>query len=434
MRATDPRAVRRLGMAVLAGSALMASPVRGQESVSVSLAAALRLRVEGWSNFGFDPDQDDTFLLSRILFGTDLRLGDHFRVYVQARSSLSTPRDLPGGRRSIDADDLGLQNAFLDVVLPLGEDYRLTARGGRQEMSFGKQRLVSPLDWANTQRTFDGARAILEAKGVTAQGYWARKVNVRKSDFNVSDDESDFFGVYVTDSLVAGSLGLDVYWLALVRDSAAFNGTSGKENRQTIGARVGGALAGARLHYDVEAAFQFGALAGKDISAFMVGSQATYAFTRAPVRPRVLVGFDYGSGDANPGGEVGTFNQLFPLGHAFLGYADVVGRQNVISPSIGVGLEPVRGLNIAIRGYRFWRASLHDALYNAGGAVVRAPGDGESRSVGSELDFTTAYRFGGHLTALVGYSRFFAGRFVEETGPSDDTGFLYASLTARLSN
>ena len=412
----------------------MASPVRGQESVSVGLAAELRLRVESWSNFGFRPDQDDVFLLGRLLLGADLRLGDRFRAYLQARSSLSTERDLPGGRRPIDADDLGVQNAFLDVTLPIGADSRITARGGRQELSFGKQRLVSPLDWANTQRTFDGARAILEAKGVTVQGYWARKVNVRKSELNVSDDQSDFFGVYVTDSLVAGSLGLDVYWLALVRDSAAFNGTSGKENRQTIGARVGGALAGARLLYDVEAAVQFGALGGEDISAFMVGSQATYTFTRVPVRPRVLVGFDYGSGDANAGGDVGTFNQLFPLGHAFLGYADVVGRQNVISPSVGAGLEPLRGLNVAIRGYRFWRASLHDALYNAGGAVVRAPGESASRSVGSELDFTAAYRLGGHLTGLVGYSRFFAGRFIEETGPSDDTGFLYASLTARLWN
>ncbi len=423
-------------MAALAAGAFLTStsPLRGQPTVSVGLAAELRLRTESWSSFGFRPDQDDVFLLGRLLLGADLRLGDHFRAYLQARSSLSTERDLPGGRRPIDADDLGLQNAFLDVMLPIGADWRITARGGRQELSFGNQRLVSPLDWANTQRTFDGARAILEAKGLTVQGYWARKVNIRKSERNVSDDRSDFFGVYVTDSLVAGSLGFDVYWLALVRDSAAFNGTSGKENRQTIGARVGGALAGARLLYDVEAAAQFGALGGEDVSAFMVGSQATYTFTRVPVRPRVLVGFDYGSGDANAGGDVGTFNQLFPLGHAFLGYADVVGRQNVISPSVGVGLEPLRGLNIAFRGYRFWRASLNDALYNAGGAVVRTPVEGASRSVGSELDFTTAYRFGGHLTGLVGYSRFFAGRFIEETGPSDDTGFLYASLTARLWN
>lgn len=432
MRATDPRAVRRLGMAVLAGSALMASPVRGQESVSVSLAAELRLRVESWSNFGFDPDQDDTYLLGRILFGTDLRLGDHFRVYVQARSALSTERDLPGGRRPIDADDLGLQNALLDVILPLGEDSRLTARGGRQELSFGKQRLVSPLDWANTQRTFDGARAILNTKGVEVQGYWAQLVKVRKSDFNRSDAGMDFFGVYATHASATGSLGLDVYWLALVRDSAAFNGTSGRENRHTVGVRIGGATKGARLEYDVEGSFQFGALGEERISAFMLGSVLTYKFGPAPALPWLLAGFDLGSGDSSEGGDVGTFNQLFPLGHAYLGYADVVGRQNVISPSVGVGIEPIKGLVIALRGYHFWRARVGDALYNAGGAVVRAPGESDSRTVGNELDVTTTYRFARYFLGQVGYSRFFAGSFIEDTGPSDDISFLYASLTARF--
>ncbi len=408
------------------------SPERSDRTVSVDLAAESRLRVESWSNFGFDPDQDDTFLLGRILFGTDLSLGNHFRVYVQARSSLSTERDLPGGRRSIDADDLGFQNAFLDVILPLGEDSRLTARGGRQELLFGKQRLVSPLDWANTQRTFDGGRAILNAKGVEVQGYWAQLVRVRKSEFNRSDAGMDFFGIYATQSLNDGSVDYDLYWLALVRDSAAFNGTSGKEKRHTLGARVGGDPRGTGLQYDVGTGFQFGSLGGQSISAFMVGSLLTYRFSRVKAVPRVLVGFDFGSGDDAAGGAVGTFNQLFPLGHAFLGHADVVGRQNVISPSIGTDLEPVRGLNLALKGHRFWRASINDALYNAGGVVVRAPGASEARLVGDELDLTTTYRFARHFIGQLGYSRFFTGPYLEETGPSADMGFFYVSLTARL--
>ena len=32
---------------------------------------------------------------------------------------------------------------------------------------------------------------------------------------------------------------------------------------------------------------------------------------------------DYASGDGVPGGDVGTFNQLYPLEHAYLGYMDL---------------------------------------------------------------------------------------------------------------
>jgi hypothetical protein len=408
------------------------APPSSESAVSINLAAELRLRMESWSSFGLEPDQDDVFLLGRILFGTDLHLGDHIRVYVEARSSLSTKRDLLGGRRPIDADDLGLQNALLDVIFPLGADSKLTARGGRQELSFGKQRLVSPLDWANTQRTFDGAGAIVDAKGLSVQGYWARLVRVRKSDFNKSDNGMDFFGIYATNSLADQSLGFDAYWLALVRDSTSFNGTSGKENRHTLGARVSGTSASSGLEYDVEGSFQFGTLGGERISAFMLASLLAYRFSPVAAVPRLLVGFDFGSGDASAGGPVGTFNQLFPLGHAFLGHADVLGRQNVISPSVSVDLQPLRGLTVALRGYRFWRASVNDALYNAGGVVVRAPGASDSKTVGDELDLTTTYRFAGHFIGQLGYSRFFTGPFIEETGPSDDTGFLYVSITARL--
>ena len=36
-----------------------------------------------------------------------------------------------------------------------------------------------------------------------------------------------------------------------------------------------------------------------------------------------------------------AFNQLYPLGHAYLGYMDYVGRQNIISPSAGISVSPL---------------------------------------------------------------------------------------------
>ncbi len=77
----------------------------------------------------------------------------------------------------------------------------------------------------------------------------------------------------------------------------------------------------------------------------------------------VYLEFDYASGDSRPGGNVGTFNQLYPTAHSNLGYIDYIGRQNIISPSAGVTMSPARDLTLSLQQYFFWRASDHDALF-----------------------------------------------------------------------
>jgi hypothetical protein len=45
-----------------------------------------------------------------------------------------------------------------------------------------------------------------------------------------------------------------------------------------------------------------------------------------------------------------------------------------------------------------------------------------------EVDLITTRRFGRHLIAQLGYGHFFAGKAIEESGPSDDIDFAYLSL------
>jgi hypothetical protein len=150
-----------------------------------------------------------------------------------------------------------------------------------------------------------------------------------------------------------------------------------------------------------------------------------------PVRswsPRVYLEFDYASGDKKPGGGVGTFNQLYPNAHPFLGYMDYIGRQNIISPDAGITINPVRDLTLSLQQYFFWRASDRDALYNKAGAVLR-PGTGTTaRYVGAETDLLGTYNFTRHLQGYAGYSYFYAGAFIHKTGRDKDSNFFYAAL------
>jgi hypothetical protein len=421
--------VQQAGSAQAAVQPLKQVPVGWQGHMWIGFGAQLRTRIESWRNFSFGTpsNHDAAYVLQRFLLSTDVHVSRRVRAYLEAKSAMLTDRDLPGGRRPADADDLDLQNAYVEGTLEPVEGWVIRGRGGRQELSLGKQRLVSALDWANTRRTFDAARGTTTIGAWTLDGFVARPVRVVKSGFNRWDGSTDFFGLYANKK--PGKLpGLDVYWLGLHHDLATFNGTTGRERRQTLGARLAGKGVRGRAEYDVEAAYQWGRVGASRISAAMFGGELAHTLARVPGQPRVHAGLDYASGDGSPGGQVGTFNQLFPLGHAFLGYIDLVGRQNVVALNAGAGIMPNESLQADVTAHHFRRASTGDALYHAGGAVERAPDGTRAATVGAELDVTLTWRPGRHVAGLVGYSRFFAGPFIEETGAAENVQFVYGSL------
>ena len=59
---------------------------------------------------------------------------------------------------------------------------------------------------------------------------------------------------------------------------------------------------------------------------------------------------------------------------------------------------------------------------------MRPGSAGSDRAIGSELDLTLGYRFDQHTVGLLGYSHFFAGSFIRESGSSDDIDFVYLQM------
>jgi hypothetical protein len=404
-------------------------PLSRDGVIWASFGGSARLRLENWSNFNFVPGADDTFLLWRLLMHVDVHLGENIRAFVQGKSSLSTKRDLPGGTRTLDVDELDLEEAFADFRIPFGSDLSLTLRPGRQWLLFGRQRVVSPLTWSNTLRRWDGASAILECGGWTAQGFWGEFVPVLKYDFNVPDRQTQLYGVYATGPVLGSDLSMDFYMLGLDKGTnVTFDGTTGPERRYTLGGRAFGKVGATGLDYDVEGAWQWGDVGAGDVNAAMFGGIVGYRAEGLWGQPRFTAGFDWGSGDRTAGGDVETYNQLFPLGHAFLGYIDVIGRQNIASFNLGASVQPLKNFTVSLTGYQFWRADSADALYDAGGAVVRPGAPGASLNVGQEIDLVLSYQFDRHLLGELGYSHFFAGDFIDESGPGDDIDFLYVQL------
>ena len=408
-------------------------PVTPDQNVWLSVGGQVRERFEYFGEYLFGAEggkkKSDGYLLSRFRLSVDLHITQYFRVFAEGKSSLSTDRELIGGRTNAFVDTIDLQNGFADLMIPFGNQASVTVRGGRQELLFGAQRLVGPSDWGgNVRRTFDGAGGIIRFRDWSITPFWAELVVVDKYNFNRASTDQQLFGIYGTGGLHILPVNLDLYWLGVHNPEVTFNGTRGTERRHTLGGRVWGNIGKTGLDFEVEGAAQVGTIGSKDILASMFTAVLGYTLPIERFSPRVYVEFDYASGDDRPGGDVHTFNQLYPTGHSFLGYIDYIGRQNIISSSAGLAVSPLRGLSLSLQQYFFWRESDRDALYNKSGGIIRPGNTTRARYVGAGTDLYVTYNFDRHILLYGGYSHFFPGDFIDKTGPSNGSDFFYTAI------
>jgi hypothetical protein len=407
-------------------------PLTTDGSVWLTIGGQARERGEYFRHFLFGasaPEDTDAYLASRFRLSADLHVTPYFRMFAEGKSAFVLDRDLQGGRTTSFVNELDLLNGFADIMIPLGEQANVTLRGGRQELIFGAQRLVGVSDFTNAfPRTFDGGRGIIRIGDWTISPFWAKLVVVDKYKFDKSTSDTKLFGIYSTGPLPFVPVNLDAYWLSADNAGVTINATSGRERRQTIGARTWGKIGQTHLDFEIEGAGQFGTVGRGDVAAGMFTAVLGYTLPVPGLAARVYAEFDYASGDGEPGGHVGTFNQLQPSAHSFLGYMDFIGRQNIVNSLVGVTVSPVRNLTLSLQQYFFWRASERDALYNKQGVVLR-PGTGTTaRYVGAEVDLLATYNFTRHVQVYTGYSHFFPGEFIEKTGPSRGSDFLYGAI------
>lgn len=196
-------------------------PLNDSGDVYLSLGGQARYRYEYFNNanFGVGPQDDDGFHLTRLMANADLHLGPNVRVFVQGISAYEDQRT--GGPRPQDANELDLHQAFVDLILPFSNDNStsLTLRGGRQNLLYGAERLISPLDWTNTRRTFDGFKASLKLGDQTIDAFAVEPELIQRERVDYPDDHAVFAGVYDTILLPAvlphANTRLELYGLYL---------------------------------------------------------------------------------------------------------------------------------------------------------------------------------------------------------------------------
>lgn len=401
----------------------------------LSIGGEFRFRMESSTNAAYgaiaEPTQDNVQLY-RMYTHFDLKYRDAARVFLQLGSALIGDRERP--TRAIDENRFAVQQLFVDLK-PFGDGTPLTLRVGRQDLQYGNQRFVSPLDWANTRRRFDAVKLFWTAETWQFDVFYAKPVIVRAEHPDRYEEDLDFYGAYFTYTGVDRH-GVDVFFFALDDTSNRTNpnGASGDMSRYTLGGRFWGK--NGNWDYEAMLAGQWGTWAGDTIHAWAWTVDGGYTFAERPWQPRVGAAFDFASGDSNPraGSTAGTFDQLFPLGHAWLGLIDVIGRQNINAFNLNLTAWPVpKKVNARLAWHTFWLNAKEDFQYNAGGAPGRRDPTGNSgREVGQEFDLTVLWKIDRQSALLFGYSHFWDNDFIVNTGSSEDPDLLYVQYSYKF--
>lgn len=164
-----------------------------------------------------------------------------------------------------------------------------------------------------------------------------------------------------------------------------------------------------------------------------------YTFDTAPWKPRLSLEYNYASGDRDSDdGRSQSFQNLFPSNHAKFGYMDEFSWRNLHDAGVQLTAKPTRTVDFDLNYHAFWLADTRDYWFRSNGLSslrtttpdgrdVREAGAG--RFAGQELDFVVSWSPARWLTVEAGYSHFFAGSYLRDTGADDDADFGYVMAT-----
>ena len=404
--------------------------------------------------------RNQNYIVQRIRLGFDFDVNKN----VLAHAMIDSNRTWGGDQNTIQGagnDTASMKQAYFKLrnlgdLSPILEN--VTVLAGRKQWAYGDQRLIGHLNWTNVGRAHDGA-IIRWQKNKNWVDIVMSQVGVDATDgpgpgqtIASTDREEFLYGFYSHFQNPFGTEGILAEPYLLVRDRARDRvDTDAGETRYYGGLRIVGKkipwLPG--LDFTAEQVFQWGqdkeadSLSSNDISAFGGGWKVGYRFASAPWTPRIGYEFVYASGDDKPntsgdGNNQSSnkrFSQLYPLGHAHLGYMDQHGWENIEAHRASINLKPTKKLVLNADLWFFEAAEVEDDWRSVGGGTARVGGNfansvegGASKRIsvddeyGQELDLVMKYKLFKNVGVVGGYSHYWQGDFMEDTNHGNAPG------------
>ena len=219
-----------------------------------------------------------------------------------------------------------MHQLFVDLVGNIRKDGQLTLRVGRQEMSYGAERLIAAREGPNNRRAFDEVRLLYKQGAVSVDAFFGNPVEIDPT--GAFDDRAvagvRFWGVYATMPFhPLPGIRSDFYYLGLINPQVSFNQNypppqfpPEREECHTVGTRFFGTLG----HWDLndEVIYQFGQFGSGQVNAWSIATDHGYTLGKLWGQPRLGLRVAVASGDNNKNNpNLQTFNPLFVRGNYF---------------------------------------------------------------------------------------------------------------------
>ena len=349
-----------------------------------------------------------------------------------------------------ESDRLDLHQAYFTIGNH--KEFPFSIKAGRQELTYGDERLVGAFAWNNIGRSFDAVKLRWQNEWFAADFFTGMPVIPEDGQFDNSNTHDSLSGVYATSLKIPKTI-LEGYFLARNASRGAINIEPSPQFPQptardiyTVGGRLKNKLNEiGNFDYTLEGAYQFGDYAATAISprlrqdAFMFVANVGYTFADLWATPRLAIEYAYGSGDNNSkDGVHGTFDNLFPTNHKFYGYMDFASLQNLQDVRAIFQLKPTTRSSVSLEGHGFWLANKNDSFYNVGGGA-RATGGytvnpNNGNFLGTEIDLIGGYALTRNSVLEAGYGHFYTGEYIDKsvTGGSTDADWVYVQTTIKF--
>lgn len=417
---------------------------------------------------GTTVDNDNSYFSQKILAHVGYT-AKWWSVYVQGRSSGTSGDDRswnatnpgPGGAGPESDGPADLQQAY--VTVGNHKEFPVSLKVGRQELSYGDERLVGAFAWNNIGRVFDAAKIRWQNSLFAAEAFTSKIVLPDDNSFNTWNDYNVFSGVHLSTKKVPKTL-TELYFFARndgvgsasAQDPVSFPpfqmAAPVARDIYTLGGRMkSGTNEFGGFDFTVEGAYQFGNWKGTltgdriDHDAYAFMANVGYTFEETFGKPRVALEYAYATGDGDAAdGEHNTFDNLYPTNHKFYGYMDFLSWQNIHDVRAIFQMKPHKQVSVAVEGHLFWLADTADNLYNAGGAArgtgANPTGFGRNSTydsfAGGEIDVVAGYALNKFSAIEGGYGHFFTGKYIDQTwagaGGSQDADWFYLQTVIRF--